>query len=93
MAKITRSKKTSVGRVLTGFLCLSFTPTVNFTGFLYLNTELARVLEEFQFLGAFGACVMTSMAADSVFGVAQTVQAGKVTKSPALSLELLLFNS
>lgn len=30
---------------------------MNFTGFVYLNTELVRVLEVLRFLGGFWACV------------------------------------
>ena len=63
---------------------------MNFTGFLYLNTELARVLEGFQFLGAFGACVMTSMAGDSVFGVGQTVASSKSGKIPRFVLGIII---
>ena len=62
---------------------------MNFNEFLYLNTELARFLEVLRFLGAFWACVLTSMAGDSVFGLVQTVKSWKSDKIPRFVLGII----
>ena len=62
---------------------------MNFTGFVCLNTELKRELEVLRFLGAFGACVMGSMAGDSVFGLVQTVKSWKSDKIPRFVLGII----
>ena len=62
---------------------------MNFTGFVHLNTELARVLGVLRFLGAFWACVTASMAGGSFFGLVQTVKSWKSDKIPRFVLGVI----